>query len=73
MNPGSSHPEETKCYKKIPTKLLDTIVATAPDKTQYKIMDFMQENSLEYACVLNLSDVCNQKSSELKQPNTERH
>jgi hypothetical protein len=65
MNPGSSHPKNTPDYKNISKEMFEKIVPTEPDKTQHQIMDFMKKHDFKHACILNLSDLCNQKSEEL--------
>ena len=66
MNPGSSHPLGTSDYLNIPKSKLDKLVKTEQDYTQSRILEFMHKNGYSHACVLNLTDVCNSKSSKLK-------
>lgn len=73
MNPGASRRKCAKNFNEIPNEFLNSNVETIPDKTQYKIMDFMFNNGLEHACVLNLSDICNQHSNQLNQTIIENH
>ncbi|WP_445749374.1 DUF1643 domain-containing protein [Polaribacter sp.] len=63
MNPGSSHPVAVKKNEKIPIHLLDKLVPTYPDNTQDQIMKVMIKCNFEYARILNLSDLCDSKSS----------
>lgn len=64
MNPGSSKPlnstEETE------VKYLDRFVPTKPDKTQNQIGELMNMLNLNYAIIINLSDIREPKSSEFK-------
>jgi hypothetical protein len=45
---------------------LNKLVPTQHDKTQNQITAFMRDKYLKHACVLNLMDLCNQTSGELK-------
>lgn len=65
MNPGSSHPLAVANYHSITADLLNILVPTEPDTTQSQITAFMKDKNLKHACVLNLTDVCNQYSGEL--------
>ena len=50
MNPGSSYPLDGNDNNDVPSK-------AEPDNTQDQIMKVMQNTSIEYARVLNLSDL----------------
>lgn len=63
MNPGTSRPEGIKKYHKISGDLFDKTVPTIPDNTQDQIMRIMIKCNFEYARILNLSDLCDSKSS----------
>lgn len=66
MNPGSSHPVGTSDYLNIPLNMLEKQVVTIPDETQSRIFGFMYRNGFNNAIVINITDVCNPKSSKLK-------
>lgn len=66
MNPGSSHPKAVANYHSITADLLNKLVPTQHDKTQNQITAFMRDKNLKHACILNLTDVCNQKSEQLR-------
>ncbi len=58
MNPGSSYPIDGNEANPLPTP-------TVPDDTQDQIIKVMNNNSFEYARVLNLSDLRTPKSKKL--------
>lgn len=58
MNPGSSYPIDGNEDNPLPT-------LTEPDDTQDQIIKVMNNNSFEYARVLNLSDLRTPKSKKL--------
>lgn len=66
MNPGSSHPAAVVDYHSITEDLWNKFVPTEPDTTQNRIVEYMEQQQLEHACVFNLTNVCNQKSTSLR-------
>lgn len=58
MNPGSSYPLDGIDNNSLPSQ-------SVPDKTQYQIMKVMDNTSIDYARVLNLSDLRTPKSADL--------
>lgn len=58
MNPGSSRPIDGIDNNLIPSE-------ATPDATQYQIMDVMDLASLDFARILNLSDIRTSDSVEL--------
>ncbi|MES2681334.1 MAG: DUF1643 domain-containing protein [Bacteroidota bacterium] len=64
MNPGGSKPEDrTYKFDKIQNA---TFVPTQPDLTQWRVIDFMKLHGYKYARILNLSDLCEPTSGNLK-------
>lgn len=59
MNPGGSYPID-KEFQFTGIKEAN-FVATYPDITQWKVIEFMRQNSSKYAQVFNLSDICKTK------------
>jgi len=62
MNPGSSKPKNID--EKINHDFLNKFVIAHPDPTQYQIMKVMNNCNLNYAKIINLSDVRNGSSKE---------
>lgn len=58
MNPGSSYPLDGIDDNSVPS-------SAKPDKTQEQIIKVMKNNALEYARILNLSDLRTPNSNEL--------
>lgn len=61
MNPGSSKPKDVD--EKISNDFLDKFVIAHPDPTQYQIMEVMDNCNLNFAKIINLSDVRNGNSN----------
>lgn len=55
MNPGSSRPKDVD--ESIETEYLNRFVAAHPDATQSQIMRIMDNCNLNYAKIINLSDI----------------
>lgn len=62
MNPGSSRPKDID--EKNNSKFLNKFVIAHPDPTQFQIMKVMENCNLNYAKIINLSDVRNGSSNE---------
>lgn len=62
MNPGSSKPKDIEEDKN--PEFLNKFVIAHPDPTQFQIMKIMENCNLNYAKIINLSDVRNGSSSE---------
>lgn len=58
MNPGSSKPKD------IDNDFLDKFVTSHPDITQYQIMKVMNNCNLNYAKIINLSDIRSSSSND---------
>lgn len=58
MNPGASRPIGSANFKNIDKCMLNSVVPTVPDSTQYQIMQVMLKFSYNFVRVLNLSDTC---------------
>ena len=65
MNPGGSHPDYLNSYLEVRKKDCLDFVRAEPDKTQKQIMEVMKDK-YHFACVLNLIDKCETKSSKLR-------
>lgn len=71
MNPGSSKPLKPNYAiskflndAQLPQKILNNpLVITKPDKAQYQIMNVMNYKNWKHIRVINLSDICEAKSS----------
>src|SRR5690554_6743756 len=57
MNPGSSKPKNID--EKVNFDFLNKFVVAHPDPTQFQIMKIMDNCNLNYAKIINLSDVRN--------------
>lgn len=62
MNPGSSKPKNID--EKVNFDFLNKFVVAHPDPTQFQIMKIMDNCNLNYAKIINLSDVRNGSSNE---------
>lgn len=65
MNPGSSRPNYLNSYLEVKQEDCLDFVLAKPDDTQNQIMEVMGDK-YHFACVLNLIDKCETKSTKLK-------